>query len=334
MKVIKLLTLIIIVALVAGCEQLLIEENSDTRNVEDFETTWQTINEIYPLLEFKNIEWDSVYTIYKPLAEKSKGDEIYTILFDMLNRLKDGHIKILTKGGWPISTYTAHRYERDKNSYNPLVIRNYFSKELRLAGQYKMEYEYLTSELGYVYISTFSNGDWKYDFDKVLQYFSGSEGLIIDIRNNSGGSGSTFYYMLSKFLRTPIIDTAFYTDGARTYIINPDNSNQYLKPVVILINGTSASAAEMFPSLMKNESNVTLIGDTTAGLGGNTYLFDLPSRKRIQIIDRYYKSYNNVVIEWNGVAPDIRVEQTESDIRNGVDNQLEYARDYLNEIIK
>lgn len=330
----KHLILIIVVVLVTGCEKLLIEENSNISNVIDFEKTWQRIDDIYPLLEFKNIDWDSIYTIYHPLAENSKGDEIYTVLFDMLNLLKDGHIKILTKGGWVVSTYTSHRYERDKNSYNPLAVRNYFNKELKLAGEKKMEYEYITSELGYVYISTFSKGDWKYEFDDVLQYFSESNGLIIDIRNNGGGYGSTLYYMLSKFLRTPIIDTAFYIDGARTYTIDPDNSNQYLKPVVILINGTSASAAEMFPSLMKYERNITLIGDTTAGLGGNTYLFDLPSGKEIQIIDRYYKSYNNEVIEWNGVTPDIRVEQTESDIRKGVDNQLEYATNYLNGIIK
>ena len=330
----KQLTIIVLVVLVTGCEELLIKDTGDNGNSKDFETTWQTINEIYPLLEFKNIDWDSIYTIYQPLAESAKGDEIYTVLYDMLKTLKDGHIKILTKGGWAVSTYTSHRYEKDKGSYDPLVVRKYFNKELRLAGENRLEYEYITSELGYVYISTFSKGDWKYEFDNVLQYFSESHGLIIDIRNNGGGYGSTFYYMLSKFLRTPINDTAYFKAGIKTYTLNPDNSNQYLKPVVILINGTSVSAAEMFPNLMKYEKNITLIGDTTAGLGGNTYLFELPSGKEIQIIDRYYKTYYDEIIEWNGVKPDIRVEQTESDSRNGVDHQLEYAIVYLNEIIK
>ncbi|MBN2350016.1 MAG: hypothetical protein JXJ22_14345 [Bacteroidales bacterium] len=330
----RFFALFILTIFVIACENLFIEENIQNTNVEDFEYAWSTIDEIYPLFEFKKINWDSIYNIYKTETEESQGDEIYTVLFHMLKELKDGHAIIYTRGGWPVTTYKSTRSEKDKNSYNPLVVRNYFDKELKVACGNNLEYEYLTPEIGYIYISTFGEGSWKSGFDDVLNYFSDSKGLIIDVRNNPGGYNSTYHYILARFIKNQIVDTMFYKEEKQVYTINPYYSNLYLKPIVVLINGTSSSAAEKFPSLMKFESNVTLIGDTTAGLGGGTYQFDLPSGKKIKIISLYYKNFNNKMIEWNGVAPDIRVEQTEMDIKNGIDHQLEFARNYLENIIE
>ncbi len=139
---------------------------------------------------------------------------------------------------------------------------------------------------------------------------------------------------MSRFLNQTLIYTTYDRQGVfRTTTVDPNPSYQYLKPVVLLINGTSASAAEIFPGYLMREPNITLIGDTTAGEGCNTFLFNLPSGKQAQITNRYFKTSEGVIVEWNGVAPDIRVEQTKADAQNGVDRQLEFAREYLTEII-
>ncbi|MCF7804013.1 MAG: hypothetical protein K9N46_01760 [Candidatus Marinimicrobia bacterium] len=312
-----------------SCQNLLVEPASQNDNMEDFITVWHTVNTVYPLLEFKNIDWDSIYTAYLPRAEAARGDEMYPLLTDLLGELHDGHASLITNGGWPISTWESPRLQRDRHAFSPLVVRNYFSHPLEIAGQGNLEYEYMTPDIGYIYISTFTEGDWKRAFDQILRYFGDSKGLILDVRNNSGGHGSTFYYLLAKFLTSPVTVTDFSRTLTRKTTISPSTENQYTKPVVILLNGTSASAAEIFPALMHDEQAVTLIGDTTAGLGGNIYEFDLPSGKRARIINRYFTSYDGTVIEWNGVVPDIRVEQTPADLQQGADYQLEFARDYL-----
>jgi C-terminal processing protease CtpA/Prc len=105
----------------------------------------------------------------------------------------------------------------------------------------------------------------------------------------------------------------------------------YTKPVVLWINGDSMSGAELFPGLMKQLSNVTVVGDTTLGGGCNDVADDiqgddwLPSGKYIHIGTTYVLRYYSEPIEWNGVLPDIRVPQTKDDIDQGRDKQLEYA---------
>lgn len=107
--------------------------------------------------------------------------------------------------------------------------------------------------------------------------------------------------------------------------ILPAGQYPYHKPVVILINGASFSAAELLPELMKQIHQVTTVGDTTGGGGGSNDVFYLPSNKRIKIPTSYFKRFNGDMVEWNGVPPDILVPQNEADIKQGRDKQLEYA---------
>lgn len=324
----KGLFLIIIAFSFMSCKKLLLEENNKNLNIEDFETTWKTVKKVYPLLEYKKVNWDSIYTVYKPLAEKAKGDEIYSVLFDMLKVLKDGHCRIFTEGGFPIFVYQTNRFKKDKNAYSPMVVRKYFNCNLKVAGEGKLEYEYLTPDIGYIYLPTFEKDDWISDFDDALSYLSNSKGLIIDERNNGGGLISTVRNLSARFLKSEIYDTLFLKESFIIISTKP-SSCQYRKPVVVLINGASASGGDIFPAYMKRAPNVTLIGDTTAGMANRVYDFPIPSGKYIRITDLYFK-YKGKILENNGMAPDICVEQTEEDIKHGVDYQLEYAIKYLN----
>jgi len=111
----------------------------------------------------------------------------------------------------------------------------------------------------------------------------------------------------------------------------------YTKPVVVLINGLTISAGESTAEILKQLPNVIAVGDTTSGGGGcasdHTIQaigeFRLPHRLIIFVPTGYFKRYDGSHLEWNGVSPDIRVEQTETDIKNGKDKQLEYAISFL-----
>ena len=78
-------------------------------NVEDFEAAWNAINADYSYLEFKQIDWDSIYTEFHPRAEAARGDEFYGVLHDLLYQLKDGHVFYVTPGGSEIYPWIPPR---------------------------------------------------------------------------------------------------------------------------------------------------------------------------------------------------------------------------------
>jgi C-terminal processing protease CtpA/Prc len=316
--------LLVVVAL--GCSDLVVNGPEANRNAEDFETIFQLVRYRYAFLTYKHINWDSLVTAYRPSAIAAAGDEIYPVLHRLLGELKDGHVELRTEGGFPVITYKPPRFQ-DGKQYSPLVVRRYFKTELRLAGQNNMEYEILPGNIGYVAISTFTEGNWAYEIDNVLEYFKNTKGLIIDIRNNNGGNGSTVDVIVGRFIAANLSYALYSPNGniLKTYSITPRGPLRYQQRVVVLINGMSFSAAEMFPIFMKQVSTVTTLGDTTGGGGGSNDVFPLPSGKRLRMPTSYFTQFNGAMVEWNGVAPDILVPQTEDDIRKGNDLQLEGA---------
>ena len=333
----KLFTLLSTV-LFLSCSDILVPESEENLNIEDFEAAWSRIDRIYPLFEFKNINWDSIHTVYRARVELMEGDEIYSLLYDLVAELKDGHAKIYTKGGDDIRPYTPPRFRRDDKAFDPNLIRKYFDKPLLIIAENAMEYEFISKAIGYVRLSTFGkamrlNVD---DIDIVIEHFSNATGVIIDIRDNDGGTSSAYDPIIGRFIKTELsTESAFGFNGKRVpYKILPQGKNQFTGPIIILQNGASFSAGEIFPSRMRQLDYVTLVGDTTAGasVGANATpdpRYFLPSGKSIKINYEAILDLEGKPIEWNGVAPDIRVQQTESDIKNGRDLQLEKAVELL-----
>jgi len=314
---------------VSGCSDLLINEPQTNKNIEDFETAFNLTKNIYPFIEFKEIDMDSLYLEYRKQAEDAKGDEIYQVFYNFFKEFRDGHIKIKIEGGYSIPTFIWPR-KKDSKTFNPIVVRNYFKNELKLAGNENIAYEILQDKIGYVHLSTFSDGNWVQEFGKVLEYLSGTTGLIIDVRNNTGGNASTAEYIISYFINEQVNYSFYYISKPELKrSIYPNNSLKYEKPIVVLINGASFSTAELFPELLRQLPNITIIGDTTGGGGGSPDDFNLPSGKKIELPEKYIVRLDGEMLEWNGIIPDIVIEQSEEDIANKKDKQLEYAVNYL-----
>jgi hypothetical protein len=327
MKRILSCLLFVLLGLLCSCGELIVGEPPADSGLADFEAAWKTVKDVYPYLQFKGINWDSIHTEYLPRAQAARGDEIYFVLFDLLKELRDGHVGLWTVGGSPVVVYQPPRSRRDKDAYDPLVIRRYFDRELCLAGNQRMEYEMLDGNIGYVYISSFQNGTWINDFASVLEYFKNTKGLIIDVRGNEGGSDITSRVVVGRFLAAPQKYPPFYVKGelAPVGYIPPLGPFRYEKPVVVLANGRTFSEGEGFTEKMKQILTVTVIGDTTAGAGGEPHVFRLPGGRQIRISTKDGRRYDGERQEWNGIPPDVRIEQTADDARKGVDKQLEYA---------
>jgi hypothetical protein len=336
---INILFLGIFIILNMGCEKLIIDENKEHNNLEDFEMAWQITHDQYPYFEWKGIDWQEVYDIYYPKAVASQGDEIYNVLLEMFAHLEDGHMHIETEGGQQMMPWIPPRRIKDLYALNSTLIGNYFNLDLLVDSEGIMNYQVLSENIGYLNIVTFEG---KYNFnavEEIFNYFKNTRGMIIDIRHNYGGDIHNVDKVVGHFLTNPIPRNPYYFQGEQIALdsIRPMGSFTYSKPSVLLINGVSFSASEITSVIMKQINHVTVIGDTTGG-GSLGYLnkkyngdFRLPSGKLFHIGNLDVRNYDGVPFETIGVVPDILVPQTENDIKAGHDLQLEYAINFLKE---
>lgn len=339
MRKIDCLFFVLPVTFFVSCENMIVTPPESNQNVEDFEAAWNRVNSVYPYLEFKQIDWDSLYTVYRRQAENARGDEFYLVLRDMLAELKDGHVYYCTEGGGRVYPYYPQRHFKDRHAYSPFVVRKYFDKELILTESGTVEYEILPDNIGYAFLSDFHEDYLINEFPGVLEYLKNSKGLILDIRQKVGGSGANVNAVVSRFITSPLEKPDYYVLGEEWDLqpFQPEGPFTYTNPVVILINGSTFSAGEYCTEVMKQLPNVTAIGDTTGG--GSAACEDyfpnakcdyyLPSGKMIEIGTCDLRRYDGLPWEWLGIPPDIRVVQTEADIKAGRDKQLEYAIDML-----
>jgi carboxyl-terminal processing protease len=317
----------------SGCRNIIVTEPAGSNPMADFNTAWQDVNLVYPYFAYKKINWDSIRTVYLSRAQAARGDEIDGVLFDMLAELKDGHVSLQTQGGASVSTYHPPRVAKDRYAYDPRVVRRYFDQELRLAGNQRIEYGIINGGVGYIYVATMSKDEPVIaGFDEALTYVKDTKGLIIDVRHNGGGSDYNSVGIENRLISSPIDGLPYYaSDGTLRQggYIAPRGPFQYTGAVVMLINGVCFSACEDFAEMMKHVPTVTAVGDTTAGASGAPQSYALPSGRMINISTKNIPRYDGLPIEWNGVPPDIRIAQTEEDIRQGRDLQLEYAIRFL-----
>jgi hypothetical protein len=331
----KLLYYFILLFLIQGCSDIFIKPAASDQNMEDFEAAWNRINDVYPLRDFKKINWDSIYYVYYPMVEDARGDEFYFVLNDLLAELKDGHVYYHTDGGGEIYPYYPQRHFKDRHSYNPFVVRRYFNEELQVTRSKSAEYGITPDNIGYVFLSDFHGNYLVNEFPEIIDYVKNTKGLIIDIRQKRGGDYQTVLAIVRWFLQDPLEPPKLYILGEliEQSPIEPLEFLSYTNPVVVLINGSTFSAGEVTTEILKQIPNVTAVGDTTGG-GGITSsssppeavgLYELPSGKMIYIGTGYIERYDGQPFEWIGIPPDILVEQTQTDAENGRDKQLEYA---------
>lgn len=308
-------------------------------NLACFDAAWKRVRDVYPFLEYKNIDWDSIYAVYKSRVEKAGEDEFDQLLNDMLAELKDVHVYHNKVQGHQKYTYESPSQARDKRTISRGVIRRYFDTELTRTKSKSAMYGMTAENIGYIYFYDLMDHGLEEEFPGILEYLKNTKGLILDFRTRQGGTYQVVQSLVQRFLTAPL-------EKPKMYIL--ENIEQppfqpltdtliYTKPIVILINGVTISAGELISEVLKQLPNVTAVGDTTAGGGGCASghtpqaegPYRLPCNRIIFIPTGYFLRYDGSHFEWNGVSPDIRVEQTEADVKIGKDRQLEYAINML-----
>jgi len=302
----------------------------------DFNYAWHVADTTYPYMEFKSINWDSIYQVFYARIQSSNDPPHLLLIHDLLAELKDGHVFYHDYDDNMVYVYVPSRIQKDENAVSLEVIRSYFQVETKLSPSGKIEYEILPDNIGYAFLSDFNEEYLMDDFPQVLDYLRNTNGIILDVRHKQGGRDRNIEAVVSRFMDTPLDRPDFYLLGEQIPLpkLEPQGPYTYTNPVVVLINGLTFSAGELFSEMMKQLPNVTTVGDTTGGgsCGANwnaTGNYELPSGTMIHIGTTDRRRYDGLPWEWLGIPPDTRVEQTPEDIHSGRDLQLEHAIELL-----
>ncbi|MFV0314556.1 MAG: S41 family peptidase [Anaerotignum sp.] len=184
----------------------------------------------------------------------------------------------------------------------------------------------LEGKNGYIHITGFKENTYEQFMEVLADLQSqGMEKLILDLRNNPGGLVRSVYQIGNELLPQGVM---VYTEdkvGNREELVCDD---QYLDiPMVVLVNGNSASASEIFAGAATDMKVATLVGTNTFGKGLVQRLFTLPDGSALNITIQKYFTPNGTSIHGTGITPDIVVElPTEyadlDEIPEGEDTQL------------
>ena len=174
--------------------------------------------------------------------------------------------------------------------------------------------ELLEPGMGYVRISQFSEttGD---DLDAALKDLRKRngvplKGLVLDLRNNPGGVLEAAVSVSDAFLESGVIVTAkgrtpeskFEMDATPGDALNG-------APIVILVNGGSASAAEIVAGALKDNHRAKLMGRTTFGKGSVQTVIPLSGDRAVKLTTSLYYTPSGVSINHRGITPDIELER-------------------------
>ncbi|MBN2266862.1 MAG: S41 family peptidase, partial [Candidatus Babeliaceae bacterium] len=198
---------------------------------------------------------------------------------------------------------------------------------------------WLENNIGYVHFDCFVNPEKSAEvMDEVVQTFKDADAMIVDVRHNSGGNDQVGKVIADRFaddkrlyMVTKIRIGPGYEDFGppKYWHVEPASPRTFTKPVILLTDRTSVSAAENFTLAMRVLPHVTIVGDTTSGCHADSKGINLPNGWTVTVPFNLFLDPNGFCWEGIGIPPDIRQINTKNDLEAGRDRILELAIDLL-----
>jgi len=314
----RIIWLLIFLIVTQGCEKIFFRHQPDDTPAANFEIFWNDFDRYYGQFDIRHVSWDSVYSVYHSrLNSGSSNQDLYNVLNNMIQLLKDGHVNLYSPVGvagynvFPLNYKGNRLINPDKYiSFSP--IQN-TAIEYGTVNSFNIGY----ISIGTFYSSDFGNADSRYDLiDGIVQQYNNKDGIIIDVRGNGGGNGANALTIASRFAdkRYLYYKQRYKTGPAKNdfsdwvnFFVDPQGKVQFTKPVVVLMSRCTFSAAELFVCAMNVLPNVTLVGDTTAGGIGDPVYRELLNGWSYRLSTSIGAMADGYIIDGKGISPQIAV---------------------------
>jgi carboxyl-terminal processing protease len=166
-------------------------------------------------------------------------------------------------------------------------------------------------EIAYLQVTTFNQASTLPQLEQALASLNkkGYRALILDLRDNPGGDLQTAVEVASYFVPPGPVVRIVNRNGAED-VLRSTRSQSYLQvPLVVLVNGGSASASEIVAGAIKDTGSGTLIGTRTFGKGVVQTVFNLGGQVGVKLTTDKYLTPKGIDINKKGIDPDIVVNQ-------------------------
>jgi hypothetical protein len=340
MKKINIILLVCFTAFAfTSCEKAFMKPDEIDDPVNVFEYLWKRVDQLYTYFDVKGVDWDSVHTVYRPMVyEGMSDDSLFSVCAAMLNTLRDGHTNLFSD--FDIMRSDTISYWMSEYNYfdENVVLQNYLTLIYHQTGSIKHN-AIRDGKVAYLRYPSFSSTLTVEDLKYVTERYKDCDGLILDLRQNGGGSVSYMYRLLSIFdcHEQPLFTTQRKAGPDRNDFTAPETSyapasscleEPYTKPVAVLIDRGSYSATSHFAICTQAFDNVKTFGDYSGGglglpNGGmlpNGWTYRFSCSRSIALDGGNYE---------NGVPPDVRVLLDPASVAQGKDNIIETAADWI-----
>lgn len=196
-----------------------------------------------------------------------------------------------------------------------------------------VEAKTLTKDIGYIRIVSFISSNAPIEFIDALNKLDDTKALILDLRGNTGGLFQNALFVANMFLDKGDIVHVIGRNGHDSAYVAENKEYVYDKPLVVLVDGESASASEIVSAALKDNNRAMIIGTKTYGKGVVQKVYSMPNSMGLNLTIARYLTPNGDDIDKKGIEPNYRVEITKADFENNNDSQLNFAKNILqNEI--
>lgn len=315
------------------------EEEFDNTPTGNFEALWKIIDEHYCFFNYKQneygLDWNAVYGKYKVrINDGMNSEQLFEVLSDMLGELRDGHVNLSASADF--ARYWSW-FEDYPSNYSDTLQRRYLGTDYKIASGLK--YRILDDNIGYVRYESFMDAIGDGNIDEVINYLMACRGLIIDVRDNTGGTLTYADKLAARFTNSSTLvgyiqhKTGKGHDDFSDMVeqrLEPSSNLRWQKSVCVLTNRKVFSAANEFAKYMHAFPGVKLVGDRTGGGAGLPFTSSLPNgwAVRFSACPMYDRDRQSTEF---GIEPDYKVYITDEDFRRGKDTIIEFARKLLSE---
>jgi hypothetical protein len=270
-------------------------------------------------------------------------EQLFGLCVDMLDELKDAHVSLRTPNNpWSSRWGTGSlNYEKTRsylegngnNQYTNFLYGTFLSESSS------------EPKVGYIHINSFTHHNaqqgqphiWAEKINDIVNSLNNTSAIIVDVRCNGGGDSWVMEYIAARFaskakdyIKESVKNGPGHQDfsAPRIHIIKPAGT-RYTRPIVLLTNGASVSAAEWFTLALRTQEHVTQAGTATHGAFSGREERSLVNGWIYRISPYKITDMNNKCYEGIGISPDKEY------IKDGTeDEQLLFARDLAYELAK